>query len=428
VTEIVYATLADDAETVPPELRCIWPGCTRRRAPGRTAGSGRQKEYCLKADRPEKGGGPVHNARNRWAQRRVTDAVGSEGGDGTRDGSDTTAGTGAVNGDEADASVRDNWPVATAKNRASELLEQARRQHCAALASLRAERELYQRLGEQFQVMSDPAALDLEITAIGLKAGREVSQAGEEAARARRAQLRAERERDEALRLKERADAAAEQFAEDTEVAERALAERTSDFERDRDLLLRRVREAEERAGRATAEAKAAVTAAEAAAERADAQAERARQQAAEAAAEARRQIAEARDQAAEQVAAAREDAARARADSERARKESERDRATADKANADAERARAEAGAAREALRQARDDAQARITAAETSAATANARADIIGAENERLRADRAEEIARLQAAHQAALDAERARAKRAEDELGALRAGAGR
>ena len=45
MAEIVYATVADDAETVPAELRCIWPGCTRRRAPGRAAGSGRQREY-----------------------------------------------------------------------------------------------------------------------------------------------------------------------------------------------------------------------------------------------------------------------------------------------------------------------------------------------------------------------------------------------
>src|SRR6202012_5412307 len=55
--------------------RCIWPGCTRSRAPGRTSGSGRQKEYCLQADPPERGGGPVHNARNRWAALR-------SGGDG----------------------------------------------------------------------------------------------------------------------------------------------------------------------------------------------------------------------------------------------------------------------------------------------------------------------------------------------------------
>ncbi len=55
---------------VPAGQRCVWPGCTRRRAAGRTAGSGRQKEYCLQADPPEAGGGPVHNARNRWAALR----------------------------------------------------------------------------------------------------------------------------------------------------------------------------------------------------------------------------------------------------------------------------------------------------------------------------------------------------------------------
>src|SRR6516165_12412375 len=105
MAEIVYATVADDAETVPAGLRCIWPGCTRRRAPGRTAGSGRQREYCLKADRPEAGGGPVHNARNRWAWRR-TDTVEGAGADpgssaGVRgsapgDGSDATDGAAAV--------------------------------------------------------------------------------------------------------------------------------------------------------------------------------------------------------------------------------------------------------------------------------------------------------------------------------------------
>jgi hypothetical protein len=138
-----------------------------------------------------------------------------------------------VNGGEALPSVRDIWPVSNAKNRASELLEQARRQHALALASLQAERELYQQLGEQLTVMNDPASIDLEIAAIGLKAGRDVSQADEEAARARRAQLQAERQRDHVLRLKDDADAAAEQFAADTELA--ALAEQTSEFERLRD-------------------------------------------------------------------------------------------------------------------------------------------------------------------------------------------------
>jgi uncharacterized protein involved in exopolysaccharide biosynthesis len=76
-----------------------------------------------------------------------------------------------------------------------------------------------------------------------------------------------------------------------------------------------------------------------------------------------------------------------------------------------------------REALRQAREEARAGIAAAETSAAAADARTAVIGAEIERLRGERAAELARLQGAHQAALDAERARAKRAEDELDALR-----
>jgi colicin import membrane protein len=407
MAEIVYATAEDDAETVPAELRCIWPGCTRRRAPGRTAGSGRQREYCLKADRPEKGDGPVHNARNRWAWRRIPGSAGTSGGDaGERSGA--TAAADGVHDTEAPPSVRDNWPVSAARSRAGELLEQARRQHSAALASLQAERELYQQLGEQFRVMSDPAALDLEIAAIGLAAGRDVAQAGEAAARAQRAQLRAERERDEALRLKEEADAAAEQFAADTEIAELTLAQRTSEFERERDLLLTRVREAADRADRVTAEAAAAKTAAQeavaAAEERADAQIERARQQAAQAAAEARRQVTEARQQAAEQIALALADAERARTATERAR---------------------ADAEAMREAVRQARDDAQARIATAEASAAAANARAAVIKAEIERLRAERAEELARLEAAHNSVLEAERARAKRAEDELDALRAG---
>ena len=93
MAEIVYATVEDDAETVPPELRCIWPGCRRRRAPGRAARSGRQKEYCLKADRQEAGGGgPVHNARNRWAWLRTT-----------------TGESPVMTSDEAPPPVLDNW-------------------------------------------------------------------------------------------------------------------------------------------------------------------------------------------------------------------------------------------------------------------------------------------------------------------------------
>ena len=55
----------DETTEIPGDERCIWPGCTRPKAPGRPGGSGRQKEYCLAAD-PD-GNGPVHNARNRWA-------------------------------------------------------------------------------------------------------------------------------------------------------------------------------------------------------------------------------------------------------------------------------------------------------------------------------------------------------------------------
>ena len=66
-----FERMSDTARaTVPAEQRCAWPGCTRRRAAERTTGSGRQKEYCLQADPPEAGGGPVHNARNRWASLR----------------------------------------------------------------------------------------------------------------------------------------------------------------------------------------------------------------------------------------------------------------------------------------------------------------------------------------------------------------------
>src|ERR1700733_8228582 len=77
----------------PAPLRCVWPGCTRQRATGRATGSGRQKEYCLQADPPESGGGPVHNARNRWASLRSAairavqnpaDDAGAADGAGTR--------------------------------------------------------------------------------------------------------------------------------------------------------------------------------------------------------------------------------------------------------------------------------------------------------------------------------------------------------
>src|ERR1700761_1777952 len=77
----------------PESETCIWPGCTRARAPGRVSGSGRQKEYCLQADPPELGGGPVHNARNRWAVLRG--GPDSPGGPAAGEGSDGAAGESA---------------------------------------------------------------------------------------------------------------------------------------------------------------------------------------------------------------------------------------------------------------------------------------------------------------------------------------------
>ena len=44
-------------------------------------------------------------------------------------------------------------PLSSAKLHASELLDQARRQHASALAALDAERETYARLGEQLRVL-----------------------------------------------------------------------------------------------------------------------------------------------------------------------------------------------------------------------------------------------------------------------------------
>ncbi|MGH3166489.1 MAG: hypothetical protein ACRDN0_11430, partial [Trebonia sp.] len=73
---------------------------------------------------------------------------------------------------------------------------------------------------------------------------------------------------------------------------------------------------------------------------------------------------------------------------------------------------------------------AQARILAATSEAATANARAAAVESETARLREElsrlrdeRAAEVARLESAHHSALAAERARADRAEAELDALR-----
>ena len=86
------------------ELRCAWPGCTRQRAAGRATGSGRQKEYCLQADPPEMGGGPLHNARNRWASLR---SAGNRAARDQADSSDDAQGAGADGAatDAADASA-----------------------------------------------------------------------------------------------------------------------------------------------------------------------------------------------------------------------------------------------------------------------------------------------------------------------------------
>ena len=115
-------------------------------------------------------------------------------------------------------------PLTSAKLHATELLEQARRQQAAALAALAAERELYASLAGHLQAMADPAALDLEITAVTLKAGREVAQAAEDAARARHAQLTAQRDRDEAIAGRQE--------------AERILAHRAAELDAERDRLL----------------------------------------------------------------------------------------------------------------------------------------------------------------------------------------------
>jgi len=468
--------------------RCIWPGCTRPRAPGRVSGSGRQKEYCLQADPPEQGSGPVHNARNRWAALRNGDAAHraghgyrsaddwgglGAGGLSTVDGpypppdgdADDTAGgkrsgaaratsaarqggsDGGTRGPfapgsqghggrgESAASVREPSPLSSAKRRAGELLEQARRQHAAALASLRAERELYQRFGDELAVLADPSAVDLEIATVAARAGRHVAQAEQDAADARRAELAAERERDEAIRLRAAADDAAEQLAEDATEAERLLTERTAGFERDLADLVGRARSAEEaeRAARDEAtEVRAAADAATAAARDRAEQATSALAEALRGAEQAReragQEIASARDQAAAAAAAAEERArqqtaaAQARADDlvTQARADAEREREAARQARDDAARIRTEADTAREGARQAQSDA-----------VTAAARADALADELSRLRAElgrrdaaHAAELGRLAAAHQAALDAERARARRAEDELDAARA----
>jgi hypothetical protein len=461
---VIESFLVSDAVIADEDL-CIWPGCRRARAPGRTAGSGRQKEYCLQANPPEQGGGPVHNARNRWAALRNGGRARHDGRDvavpGDRDGggpgrpaaggtgpSAGQAGESTRYGGESAASVPEQSPVSSAKKRASELLELARRQHAAALAGLRAERELYERVGEELAVLADPAALDLEIATVAARAGRQLAQAEQDAADARRGQLTAERERDEAVRLRAAADDAAEQLTEDAAEAERLLAERTEGFEHDLADLVGRARAAEEAEHAARDEATAVRAAAEASAaaarDRAEqataalAEALRSAKQAGERADQARErageEISRTRDQAAAAVAAAEERArqqaaaAQARADdlAERARSDAERERAGAAQAREEAARAAAEASAAREAARAARSDA---VTASARAAALEDDVARLRG-ELGRRDAAHAAELARLSAAHQAALDAERAlldaeraRARRAEDELAAAR-----
>ena len=418
------------------EGQCIWPGCTRPRVPGRASGSGRQKEYCLQADPPGQGGGPVHNARNRWAAVRggtarrpagTDDALsGDSGGVPEAPRAAGTAGAAQQGGGQAEhASVLDGGPVTSAKRRASELLEQARRQHAAALAGLRAELELYQRAGEELAGLADPAALDLEIATIAARAGRQVAQAEQDAADARRAQLTAQRERERALRRAAEADAAAEQLTEDTQAAEQVLADRTAEFDRDRESLSRRAREAAQQAAAAVAQAEEAKAAAQAARDRA-------RQETAEAQSRAEGLVAAARQEAAQAVAAARDQSARERAllteRASAAAAEADRARADAAQARQSADRARGEAGAARAE----RDRAQAAAAAVSAAAAAADARATAGAAELKRareelsrLRTAHAAELARLEAAHGALLDAERGRAARAEADLAAFRAG---
>ena len=382
----------------------------------------------MQSDPAEQGGGPVHNARNRWVALRGGTAqrpAAGPDGDGRAPGGAGTANAAQQEGGQAaHASVLDAGPVTSAKRRASDLLEQARRQHAAALAGLRAELELYQRAGEELAGLADPAALDLEIATIAARAGRQVAQAEQDAADARRAQLTAQRERDRALRHAAEAEAAAEQLTEDTQAAEQALADRTAEFDRDRGSLSQRAREAVQRAaaadGRAE-EAKAAATAAR----------EQARQETAAAQSRAEGLVAAARQEAAQAVAEAREQAARERTLlTERASAaEAAADRARADAAQAreSADRARYETGAARAE----RDRAVAAAADAAAATAAADARATAGAAELERareelsrLRAAHAAELGRLEAAHGALLDAERSRAIRAEADLAASRA----
>ncbi|HEY6789583.1 MAG TPA: hypothetical protein VI365_19970, partial [Trebonia sp.] len=428
---------------VPAEQRCIWPGCTRRRAAGRASGSGRQPEYCEKADRPGAGGGHEHNARNRWALRNQELRDKGLGGTGVRESREAgldepRQGPGPRREPAADGSgggagaVRDPMPLTYAKLHASELLDQARRQHAGALAALAAERETYARLGEQLQALADPAALDLEIAAVTLRAGREIAQAAEDAARARQAQLAAEQARDQAIAG--RRD------------AERVLAERTAELEQERDVLIRdalaaalRADQAQEQAAEARAAAAesrqaseedkraAEVAKAEAARQvteasaRADAAAVRADEavRAAQGRADAERERADAdAERATRQVAAAQDDAQAARRDGAEARAEARelRSRLTAASAGLTAARAEAEAARVRAADQQARQNADITRLAAVS---------DQLREDADRQRADRDRDLARLEAAHREAIEAERARTRRAEGEHDALRAG---
>lgn len=360
----------------------------------------------------------MHNARNRWAvlrgsgawgRRAASDDVGQAGqghkGTDLKDASQADADAQAGRGpgdDEEPVSVPGYGPFSLAKRRASELLEQARRQHASALDSLRAELELYRRSGEQLTALADPAMLDLEIATIAARAGRQVAQAEQDAADSRRAQLTAERDRDEAVQLRVEAEAAADQIAEDAEAAERMLAERAAQFERDRELLRQSSADAEFRAAEAAR------------------QADESQQQArtAEAAAEQRVTAAERdRDTAAAEAATARAVADELRAAADRDRAAAERDRQTAERereaAAAALATARADAGRERDAVRQARDE----TARARAEAAGADARAGAAEAELARLRGELAErreahaaELARLVAVHEATLKAAQA------------------
>jgi colicin import membrane protein len=385
----------------------------------------------------------VHNARNRWAALRADAGLGTSG----RDGAGTSqaaksAGPGdglAQSADKTEHATAGEGPApfSSAKRRADELLAHARRQHAAALAGLRAELDLYEKAGAKLAALADPAALDLEIATIAARAGRQVAQAEQEAADARHATLAAQRERDEAVRLREAADDAAEQLEQDTAAAERILAERTEGFERDLADLVSRTRAAEE--AQRAAQKDAAVAKAEAdkqiAAARAQANAQvaaardQARREAAEAHSRADALAAVARQEAARTVAEAKEQAARER---ELLTERASAAQAGADRARADAAHARRSADDARQEARAAqgeRDAAQAAATAATATAATASARVYAVAAEltyarNElsRLRETHASELARLAAANDALLKAERTRADGAETHLATL------